>query len=151
MKRIILAIAVTTSTATLADTATEIGKAIGNTASSRPAKAAAQSVGDAANATMWQSVCNGDGNLSHSAHCYMTPDGRRAWEYPEGPKRLYWLKLGKEQHKQYIQRQQQQHRQDAAEAERMYKVHKMNSQLCDFWQDQEPSGRRSRKIEEHCG
>ena len=151
MKRIILAIAVTTSTTTLADNATEIGKAIGNAASSKPAKEAARSFGNVTKGSMWQSICNGEGSLSHSAHCYMTPDGRRAWEYPEGPERLYWLKLGKEQHKQYIQRQQKQRRQDAAEAERMYKAHKMNSQLCDFWQDQEPSERRSRKIEEHCG
>lgn len=151
MQRIILAISIAISMNATAETATEIGKAIGGVATSQQAQDAARAFTDTTQATMWQSVCNGTGNLSHSAHCYMTPSGKRAWEYPEGPERLYWLKIGKEAHKRHIQQKWNQRKQDAAHAERMYKANKMNSQLCSFWQDQDPSERRTQKTKEHCG
>ena len=151
MRRIILIATIIISTGTTADTATEIGKAIGNAVTSEPAKEAGRAFTNTTQATIWQSICEGDSDLSYSAHCYMTPSGKRAWEFPEGPERLYWMKIGQERHKRHIEKKLEQRRRDAQQAERMYKAHKMDSNLCDFWKDQAPSQRRSDKVAEYCG
>jgi hypothetical protein len=60
------------------------------------------------------------------------------------------MKVGKKEHERYIREKMQKRKQYADEAERRFQAEQVNAQHCQFWQEQAPSERRSRKIGKYC-
>lgn len=135
---------------TFAGTATEIGKGIGNITGSKPVREAGEAYSEGVNATFWQSRCNQPESDLRSSHCFMTPSGKRVWELPDGPDKVYWLKVGdKKRHENMMQNIKQQ-REWREQADRRLKADQQNDQHCQFWMDQADSERRDQKLRTYC-
>lgn len=121
-----------------AETAKDIGRSIGEVATSQPAREAGKAVTETSQAALMTILCNGEGMFSRAAQCYMTPSGKQVWEL-EGSDKTYWMKqaMADGRHKRM-------------ETMRQEKLKKSHRDFCTFWLDQEVTERSARKIGKYC-
>lgn len=150
MKYLFVTMLLACSSASMADMGTEVGKGIGQAASSTTGKAVQSEIRKGAEAATMTALCESEGSYADSALCFETPSGKRVWEL-EGTERAYWMEIGKEHHKETIYRKQREQRIQQERIKQQVDAYKMNLQLCQFWRDQPDSEQQSTKIKKYCG
>lgn len=133
-----------------ADTAREVGKGIANIAGSEAVKSATGAYKEGVQSSIWHSMCKETDLARRSAHCFVTPSGLHIWEMPDGPDKVYWLKVANKERSVHIRRKIETQKQWREEADRRIKADSRNAQHCQFWMDQTPSERKDEKVRQYC-
>ena len=149
MKYLFITMLLACASISLADIGTEVGKEIGQAASSTTGKAVQSEIRSGAEAATMTALCESEGSYADSALCFETPSGKRVWEL-EGTERAYWMEIGKEHHKEAIYRKQREQKLQQEKIKQQVDAYKMNLQLCKFWKEQAESARKQAKEKAYC-
>lgn len=148
MKRIILTLALTMPSISLADPATELGKIAGKAASSEPVRRAGEAFSNTITTFTYETLCNGT-TFSKAAQCYMTPSGKRVWELDE-PERSEWMKIAREKIQAQTRLDVQDRNHQRLETQREQARAEENALHCEFWLQQADSDRTFKQIARYC-
>ncbi len=107
-------------------------------------------ISDQMTTNLWTNRCARPEALRLHANCYVNPEGVPLWQMT-GAEREKW-KPTAIQEKIRLQREYQSAVEVAKEqGKRAAQEHKMNRQMCEFWQQQKDSDKAASKVKEYCG
>jgi len=98
---------------------------------------------------MWETRCARPEALRMYANCYVNPEGVPLWAM-KGPERERWKPIAVKESVKLQKEYRKEIEAAKVQGQRAAKEHTMNQQMCDFWKQQAPGERTTKKILEYC-
>lgn len=82
--------------------------------------------------------------------CFITPSGKRLYEYEPGVEKNKWSIIAREEHIKAIRQEIKQKKFEHEQGKHAAEQYRQNQTRCKFWRDQNDSPRRTEILENEC-
>lgn len=117
---------------------------------SRTLEAGAKAANKATINLYMKEMCSRPDALRRSRDCFITPNGKRLYEYEPGVEKNKWSIIAKEEQLKLIREEMQQKKFEHEQGKHAAERYRQNQTRCQFWRDQNDSPRRTEILENDC-